>query len=170
MQCHSSIASATESTAILIMSWPMPSNQLLTWGAIAASTSAPSTPIATPAPSHRPRPRRPRVAAATMPTKSAASSDSRKTIRAAVNMGCLACGLFRDHRALRGLLVELTVERVAAGLERADEDRRLLPAGDHFLALEAVALELFRRAVLVVDDELDLLARLDLHFGGFELV
>src|ERR1051326_5059431 len=93
----------------------------------------------------------PCVAAATMPTMSAASRTSRKTMSAVPNI------LFRDDHALGGLLVELADEPVFTGLERAHVDRRFRLAGNHLLDLQLLALEFLGRRILVVDDELHLL-------------
>src|SRR5689334_7661081 len=107
----------------------------------------------------------PVVAAATIPTISAASRTSRRTMRAVPNMALLG-----DDHALGGLLVEFADELVLAGLERPDEDRGLGLAGDHLLHLERMAFEFLRGRVLVVDHELHLLARGDLDAVRRELV
>src|SRR6185437_7876095 len=56
---------------------------------------------------------------------------------------------FHDHLALTGLLVELVVEAVLAGLQRPNDEARLVPGRDHFLDLEVVALE-FHHCLAVV--------------------
>src|SRR5690242_16245300 len=106
---------------MLTTSWPRPSSQSPSCPASKASTTAPSAPRPTPAPSQRERPASPRVAAAMMPTNSAASSDSRKTINAVANIAA-APGLLGDHGALRRLLVVLAEEGIAAAVQRADVD------------------------------------------------
>src|SRR5689334_4992939 len=110
-----------------------------------------------------------RVAAAMMPMISAASRTSRKTMRAVPNMVCYSRDwpeqgrarqwLLRDDHALRRLLVELADELVFARLERPDDEGRRRLARDHLLAVELLALEFLRRRILVLDDELHLLAR-----------
>src|SRR6185369_12998790 len=166
MQCHSNIDSASDSTPMLTTSCPNPSNQLLTFWAVKASPSAPSRPTPTPAASQRVRPGNCRVAAATMPTKSAASRDSRNTISAAASIG--ATRLLGHHGALGGGFVVFSEEGVPAGLQRSDEDRRLRSSWNYLLPVQAVALELFGGAVLVVHDELDALSSRHLDLGRLE--
>src|SRR5437762_10725403 len=94
----------------------------------------------------------PRVAAATMPTMSAASRTSRKTMSAVPNM------LFRDDHAFGGLLVEFANELVFARLERPDVEGGRRFTGDDLLAVEVVAVEFLGGGVLVLDHQLHLLA------------
>src|SRR6185437_5969912 len=51
-------------------------------------------------------------------------------------------GLFRDESSLGCVFVILAIELVAARIEWTDFDHRALPAGDHFLRVEILALEL----------------------------
>ena len=81
-----------------------------------------------------------------------ASTTSRKTMMSAPSIE-----LFRDERAFGGVLVILAEELVAAGIERIDLDHRALSAGNHFLGVEIVALELFGGSVSVGDRECQLL-------------
>src|SRR6476646_156749 len=75
----------------------------------------------------------------------------------ALAYGWTAAGvLLGDDDALRGGRVELTDERIAARRKGPDENRGLGFPGNHFLAVERMAVELLGRGVLVVDDEPDL--------------
>src|SRR5262249_31539781 len=153
--CQASISTAMPSTVALKSSWPTPSAIAAMRSVPSATTPAPRIPATTPPTSHTVRPGMLRVAAATMPTISAASSTSRKTMIAVASMADFL--LLHDHGALGGLLVVLADEGIAAGLEGPDEDRRGRLAGDHLFAIERVALEFLWRRVAVLDDELDLL-------------
>src|SRR5512143_182256 len=165
MLCQPSISTAMPRMVALNSSWPLPSASSAMRSVRPATTREPARPAATPTASQRLRPDMPRVAAATMLMSSAASRLSRNTMRADPNMG-----LLRDDHAARGLFVEFAKEGVLAGCERADVDRGLAVARDHFLAVELVALEFLGRAVLVLHDELDLLAGGHLELGWGELV
>ena len=85
-QCHNNITSAIDRMPMLTRSWPMPSLQALILSAITAIASAPITPRTTPTLSHLARSATCRVAAAIMPTNSAASSVSRNTMSTAANI------------------------------------------------------------------------------------
>src|SRR5512141_2559336 len=163
MLCQPSISTAMPRMAALNSSCPAPSAISAMVSVRPATTREPASPTPTPTASQRLRPDRPRVAAAMMPMSRAASRVSLKTMMADPNM----CLLRHDHAA-RGLLVEFAVERVFAGRERADVDRCLAIAGDQFFAVELVAFELFRCAVLVADHQLDLLAGRHLQLGRSE--
>ena len=78
--------------------------------------------------------------------------------------------LLGDDHALRGLFVVFADERIAARLERPDEDRRRRLAGDHLFAVERMALEFLGRRIAVLDDELDLLSGGHDELGRLELV
>ena len=84
--CQASISTAASSTPALKISCPTPSIALAMRSADSATSSAPSTPAATPLATQRPRPSSPRVAASTMVTTSAASRTSRNTSSAAASM------------------------------------------------------------------------------------
>src|SRR6266478_904616 len=127
-----------------------------------ATATEPSTPARMPVPIQRSRPGTPRVAANTTLTTSAASSTSRKTSTAIP--GTIDF-LFRDQDALRGVPVEIAEERIAAGLERTDEDDDLPLGRDDLLAVELIALEFLCGRILVVDDELHFLVRRDRNLG-----
>src|SRR5262249_12726056 len=99
----------------------------------AATKQAPTAPARMPLPIHRPRPGTHLLPAMTMPTTSAASSTSRKTIRAdEANTGC---PLLRDDPAFSRILVELSDDLIATGLERLDGELHLAAAGDDLLEL-----------------------------------
>ena len=86
MQCQASMASAVPKIATWTISCPTPSAQALISPMADAINKEPKPPTATPSVSHRLRCSNPRVAAAMMPMKSAASSVSRNTIRPVANM------------------------------------------------------------------------------------
>src|SRR6266508_4665656 len=73
--------------------------------------------------------------------------------------GLAPAGLLRDQLAGCSLLVIFADERVLAGLERPDEDRRLSLAGNHLFAVELLALEFLGSGIVVLHDELDLRVR-----------
>src|SRR5689334_18996854 len=153
--CHAIIATAAKSTVALNSSWPIPAAASATAPADNARTTEPSTPATMPAPIQRARPGTPRVAANTTLTTSAASSTSRKTSTA---IPATRRFLFRDQDTLRGVLVEVAEKGIPARLQRTDVDADLSLGGHDLLAIELVALELLRGIVLVIDDELHLLA------------
>src|SRR5665213_2983650 len=165
MLCQASIATAMPRIDALKTSCPMPAANCESACAPNATRSEPAMPAAMPVAIQRPRPAMPRVAAATMPTISAASRTSRNTMSAVPNIA-----LLRDDHAVRGLLVVLADELVLAGLERPDVDGRLAVAGNHLLDLERLALELLGRGVLVLDEEFHLLAGGNLDAVGGDLV
>src|SRR5689334_20100426 len=114
MLCQPSIATAANRTAASNSSWPMPEAAADNAPAKPATASAPTVPAATPPATQAPRPGAPRLAAMTMPTISAASRISRKTIMAAASIV-----LLHHDEAARGL-VEIVDELVAARLQRPD--------------------------------------------------
>src|SRR5437762_11619910 len=156
---------AANRMAALNTSWPIPSTAAAIVSAPPATRMAPAIPAAIPPPTQKSRRATPRLAAMTMPTISAASSTSRKTMIAVASIG----RLFGYEDAARGA-VEIVEELVAAGGERPDKnaDRRARP--DHFLAMQRAALEFGRLGLLVLDRQLDLDPRRDRHLGGLELV
>src|SRR5258708_34981040 len=77
---------------------------------------------------------------------------------------------YGDERALRRVLVELADELVAPGGEGADADDDLALARHHLLDLEALALELLRRRILVVNDDRQALARRHRQLARLELI
>src|SRR5512135_1535594 len=165
MLCQASISTAMPSTMALNSSWPMPlANEPMT-SVKAATTPAPANPASSPAMSQRLLPGMLCVAAATMPMMSAASSTSRKTIMAVPNMVCL---LLRDDRALRGRRVEFAHEGVASCIQRPDVERCAAMPGNDLLAVQRKAVEFFRCGILVLYQQLDLLAGGDDQFGRLE--
>src|ERR1700731_3259966 len=126
----------------------MPSAVAAIVPAAAATPSAPSTPPATPPPTQTPRRAAPWLAAMTMPTISAASSTSRKTMIAVASIGlCLF-----HHKATTRRAVEVVKEFVGAGIERADKDADLAAGLDDLLAMQHGALEFRVDGLLVLDD------------------
>src|SRR5262245_9672969 len=140
-QCQPSMRTAANSTPALNSSWPMPAAAAAIASAKAATRQAPTTPATTPANTQRPRGATPLVPAMTMLTTSAASRTSRKTMIAVASMRTPALGspvragvlLLHDDLALGRILVELAIELVGAGIERADGEARFGISGDDLL-------------------------------------
>src|SRR5205823_3783599 len=156
--CQPSIATATNSTVALKISWPRPDAAAASTSANAATTSAPSVPPTIPYVTHAPLPSTPRVAARTMLTTSAASSTSRRTMTAVASTvipGRLLC----DDAASGGFFVELADELVSSRLERPHRQGRFALAGDDFFQLEVMAFEFFGGRVEIFNEKLETLAR-----------
>ena len=64
--------------------------------------------------------------------------------------------------------MELTAELITAGLQRANENRRLGIRRDDLFTIQFVAFEFLGSRILVVDDQFDLLPGRHLHLGGNE--
>src|SRR6185312_1185847 len=137
--CQPIIDTAANSTVALNNSWPTPLKADASRLADNATSTAPSTPSAMPPLTNQPRPRTPRVAAATTLTISAASSTSLNTNSATAHMA-----LLHDQRTLRRGLVEITVEAVATRLEGTDEQTHPAVRHHDLLGGEVVAFKLFR--------------------------
>src|SRR3546814_3719660 len=142
--CQPTIATAASSTLALNSSCPTPLNASARRPADHATSNAPSTPSTIPPPTNQPRRSTPRVAAATTLMISAAASTSRNTSKATAHID-----LLHDQRALRGGLMEIAVKAVAPRLERTDEQARPAVRHHDLHGQEIVALELFRRGILV---------------------
>src|SRR5437762_14324690 len=135
MLCQPSIATAANRIAALKISCPRPATAAARVSANPATTIAPSAPPAIPPPTHPPRPGTPWLAAMTMPTISAASSPSRKTMIAVASIGSA------HHQKAPARRVEIIEKLVAPGLQRSDEDAGRAAGRDDLLAMQRRALE-----------------------------
>src|SRR5947209_13773435 len=99
-----------------------------------------------------------------MLTISAASSTSRKTSRPVPSIVFAAS--LRDQHTLRGFLVEVAEERISPRVQWSKEHSYRAVSDHDLLAIELVAFELLGRRILVLDQQLDLLAARNREFGG----
>ena len=168
--CQPSISTAAKQDRGVehLLAHPLRPSQRSSAAPAATSAPQPSRP-AMPPPIQAPRCAMPRLAASTMPTISAASSTSRKTMIAVASIAALPYFATRKPRVAR---MEIVEELVAAGLQRADIDAsRSRPAGSTFSRCSACALELRRRLVCsFLIDQLDLDPGRNRHLGRHEPV
>src|SRR5579864_1300085 len=116
-----------------------------------ATSIAPRMPAAIPPDTHNPRPSAPRLAAMTIPTISAASSTSRKTMMAVASIGALLL----HYQAAARCLIEIVKELIGTGIERPDKNADLTASRDDLLAVQDGALEFGIDHLLILDDQLD---------------
>src|SRR5215469_6388185 len=168
MLCQPSMPTARARITAFNSSWPMPAAAAAISAANRATMPAPTTPPARPTDIHKPRRGAPVLAASTMPTISAASNTSRKTMMAAPSI--VDRPLSRNNVAACGLRVEIPEELVFARFQRADINGDLVATGHHFFTTQLGALKFLRCRIVVLDDQRDLLAGWDLNFSRMELV
>src|SRR5689334_21088677 len=137
--CQVSMTTATPRIAALNSSWPMPSNSRDRTPAKAATRQAAAMPPSTAPPIQPLRCRTDPVTASTMPTIRPASKTSRKTMMGAASTGKVR--LLYGQGAARPF-VEVFVELVAPGFERAHIDDAVAVGGHHFLDPQRLAFDL----------------------------